>query len=96
MTDLERKLKLQVQRLSSQNSRLKKEVTELKSTDIGKLNAKISAISSVFGITFNEDGTLNTESYSSHKHNYEDSTITDTPDGSGTLQTSTKQTSNKI
>jgi hypothetical protein len=54
---------------------------------------KLNAIATVLGITFNSDGTLNTEAYSSHTHSYEDSTINDTADGTGTETVTVKSSS---
>lgn len=54
---------------------------------------QISAISSVLGITYNPDGTMISEQYSNHAHDYEDTIIPDTADGSGVEQTTEKETS---
>ena len=59
---------------------------------IDTLDNKITAIASIFDIVFNADGTLNSESYTTHKHNYIDTTITDTDDGSGIENSATKAT----
>jgi len=60
--------------------------------DISMLNKKIDALSSVFGLVFNADGTLASEAYSTHTHKYEDDTIADTSDGTGETTTTTKTT----
>jgi len=39
------------------------------------INTKINSIASIFGVTFNPDGTLLTETYSTHAHTYSDATI---------------------
>ncbi len=57
------------------------------------INTKINSIASLFGITFNTDGTVNLEAYTQHTHDYTDTTITDTEDGTGTEQSTDKQTS---
>ena len=44
----------------------------LLSTATTKINNKIDAISAVLGLTFNPDGTLDTEIYSTHAHDYDD------------------------
>ena len=59
---------------------------------IDLLNTKMNSIASLFGITFNTDGTINTESYTPHTHGYTDSTIPDTADGTGTVQSEDKET----
>lgn len=60
------------------------------------INAKINSIASLFGITFNIDGTVNLEAYTEHTHNYTDTTITDTTDGTGTEQTTNKVTTGVV
>ncbi len=60
--------------------------------DINIIDTKINSIASLFGITFNTDGTIDTEAYTQHTHNYTDTTITDTEDGSGTEQAMDKET----
>jgi len=56
------------------------------------LNNKLNAIANLFGVTFNGDGTINTESYNGHTHEYADATINDTADGSGTQTNTTRET----
>ncbi|QDF29008.1 hypothetical protein [Halarcobacter anaerophilus] len=59
------------------------------------INAKIDSLSNLFGITYNTDGTIATESYTTHTHNYEDTTINDTVDGSGS-ETATQKESGEV
>jgi hypothetical protein len=40
--------------------------------NINLINTKMSNFASLFGVTFNADGTINTENYSIHKHDYID------------------------
>jgi len=61
-------------------------------TDIALINQKIDTIAAIFSIVFNSDGTLSSEEYSTHAHDYVDSTIADTEDGSGTQTDTTKTT----
>ena len=63
--------------------------------DIQVLSNKINAIAAVLGITFNGDGTLASEGYSTHTHAYLDGTIADTDDGSG-VQTDTQRTTDGV
>ena len=44
----------------------------LLSTAVTKVNNKMDALAGVLGVTFNADGTLNTEIYSTHAHDYDD------------------------
>ncbi len=60
--------------------------------DITLINTKIDTIASLFSLVFNSDGTLSSEAYSSHKHDYIESTIADTADGTGTQTDTTKTT----
>ena len=59
---------------------------------LGVISNQIAALGSVLNITFNPDGTLLNNGYTAHRHDYEDSTINDTADGTGTISTETKQT----
>ena len=59
---------------------------------MSSLETKIANFASLFGVAFNEDGTISAESYTSHKHECEDATISDTGDGTGTESTTTKTT----
>ncbi len=49
--------------------------------DIIETNNKLDAIASLFGITFNADGTLANEIYTSHTHSYDDSGTTKSTGG---------------
>ncbi|MGB3988524.1 MAG: hypothetical protein WBK67_02405 [Minisyncoccales bacterium] len=60
------------------------------------VHAKINSLAAVFGATFNVDGTINIEEYTTHAHNYEDATIADPVDGSGAMTTETKTTQGVI
>lgn len=60
--------------------------------DIALINKKIDTVAAIFSIVFNSDGTLSSEEYSTHAHDYVDSTIADTEDGSGTQTDTTKTT----
>jgi len=44
-------------------------------------NAKIAAIAALLGITFDVDGNITVEDYTSHTHNYEDSGVPEVTDG---------------
>ena len=55
-------------------------------------NNKIASIADIFGITFNPDGTAISQTYTQHTHEYTDSTILDTADGTGTVQSEDKET----
>jgi hypothetical protein len=59
---------------------------------IAALTVKLDNVANLFGITFNSDGTIATESYTGHTHDYVDSTIEDTADGTGTQTDTTKTT----
>ena len=59
---------------------------------INKLQAKIDAISNLFTISYNSDGSINTESYTAHTHSYKDKTIEDTADGSGATTDTSRTT----
>ena len=61
-------------------------------TDIALINEKINTIASLFSLLFNSDGSLSSEVYTSHVHEYIDSTIADTVDGTGTQTDTTKTT----
>ena len=54
---------------------------------------KLDVIASVLGVTFNVDGTLDAETYSTHTHGYNDETIADTDDGTGTSTDTARTTS---
>jgi hypothetical protein len=41
-------------------------------TNINLINTKINNFANLFGITFNADGTIDTENYLTHKHDYID------------------------
>ncbi|MDT8337579.1 MAG: hypothetical protein RQ763_00125 [Sulfurimonas sp.] len=56
------------------------------------IDAKIGALSTLFSLAFDVAGVLTTEAYTTHKHSYEDATIADTADGSGTETSTTKTT----
>ncbi len=56
------------------------------------INTKINSIASIFGVTFNTNGTLLDENYSQHTHTYTDKAITDTEDGSGEEETVGRET----
>ena len=60
--------------------------------EIQTINNKMDAISEILGITFSQKGTLLSEGYTEHKHSYVDTTIPDTADGTGVLQSSTTET----
>ena len=60
--------------------------------DASVLSNKLDAIAGLFGVVFNVDGTINTESYSSHSHSYLDATINDTTDGTGTSTDTARET----
>ena len=61
-------------------------------SDISLINTKIDTLATIFSIVFNADGTLNSEAYTAHTHDYVDSTIADTADGTGTQTDKTKTT----
>ena len=64
-------------------------------TDITLINEKINTLASLFSLIFNSDGTLNSEAYTTHTHNYTNSTIQDTADGTG-IQTDTTNTTTGV
>ncbi len=65
-------------------------------SQIDLINRKIDAIAGLFSILFNTNGTLSSEAYTTHTHNYEDETIADTADGTGTSTTTTKTTTGVV
>lgn len=56
---------------------------------INLLNARVNSIANLFGITFDSNGAIVSENYTSHTHSYEDDTI----NGTGVVSTETKSTS---
>jgi len=66
--------------------------TKVQAVTIAVVNAKIDALASALGITFNANGTLQSNGYSSHTHAYTDATIADTADGTGTTSQANKNT----
>lgn len=69
-------------------------INNLNSTisDLNIAEQKIDEIANLLGITFDANGILTAEEYTTHTHGYEDSTITDTADGTGALTTTNKTT----
>jgi len=61
-------------------------------TSIALINEKINTLASLFSLVFNDDGTLDSEDYTTHTHDYIDSTISDTTDGTGEQTDTTKTT----
>ena len=60
---------------------------------ISLLNAKIDSLATLFALGFDSTtGALTTEAYTTHAHNYNDTTIADTADGTGTETITTKTT----
>lgn len=59
---------------------------------IALINAKLTAIAGLFGLVFDINGALTSNSYTSHTHTYEDATIADTADGTGTVTITAKNT----
>ena len=59
---------------------------------ISLINTKVSTLTSIFSIMLNTDGSLMSEAYSSHTHAYEDGTINDTVDATGTQTDTTRNT----
>lgn len=63
---------------------------------INDTSAKLDEIIRLFSIVFDSSGNITSNNYTTHKHNYQDATIADTADGTGTLSETTKQTTTKI
>ena len=63
--------------------------------DVTLLKAKMSALATLFGITFDASGNITAESYTTHTHSYQDGTINDTADGTG-AQTDTARNTNGV
>ncbi len=61
-------------------------------TELTTLNTRIVNFASLFGVVFNPDGTITSEDYTTHKHNYKDKTINDTDDGTGVETDTTRET----
>ena len=59
---------------------------------IASLNAKMNALATLFTLVFNQDGSMASEAYTTHTHDYEDATIADTADGTGVESSTTKTT----
>lgn len=64
--------------------------------DISAINSKLDKIVQLFSIVFDSDGSIASNNYTTHKHNYTDATIADTADGTGTLTETTKTTTIKV
>lgn len=77
--------------LSTSLQSLSQQVSENASA-IALINSKIDAIASIFSVIFNTDGSLSSQGYTSHMHSYEDGTIADTVDGTGTQTDTTRTT----
>jgi hypothetical protein len=56
------------------------------------MNNKLNSIAASFGIVFDNTGLITSEDYLSRTHSYEDATINDTTDGTGTESVTTKTT----
>ncbi|MDQ7044719.1 MAG: hypothetical protein Q9M40_07100 [Sulfurimonas sp.] len=61
-------------------------------TALSLIDTKITTLSNTLGITFNADGTLAQDNYTTHTHNYSDKTISDTVDATGVVTDETRQT----
>lgn len=56
------------------------------------IESKLDSIASFFGITYYPNYTIHNENYTTHTHDYEDGTINDTNDGTGTQTDTTRTT----
>lgn len=66
-------------------------ITNLENT-IALLETKLANLSSVFGVSFDAAGAVTSETYSTHTHDFVDTTIADTADGTGVSTDTTKIT----
>ena len=94
------KQKIRLGRIAfTKTKKLNSLIQKLENTTIGSINedimvlqTQIQALANLFDITFDTNGNIVSEGYTNHFHEVEDSTITDTEDGSGTEVSSTKPT----
>ena len=64
--------------------------------NITDVTSKLEKIIQLFSITFDSNGNIISNNYTSHTHSYKDATIADTAEGTGTLSETTKTTGTKV
>lgn len=71
---------------------------KIKNTTIGDLEDRLSNLESSYSASLQRIDELETKlaDYETHTHNYNDTTISDTADGSGIESVATKTTSTKV
>jgi hypothetical protein len=61
-------------------------------SSVSLLSMKLASLAQLFGVVFTTEGAIASQNYTTHAHAYEDDTIADTADGTGTVTHTTKNT----